>query len=809
MNLFRKLALVAATLVIFAGCAARRAYQDGRSQSQSGDWDQAVYHFSKALALDPGNIEYRKSLDLAKVRASQYHLELAKSYMEGGAVDLAIVEYRVAATLDPTNRYVADSLENAVELRKELEAKPDEQSEIERLKEEASGASLVPVLQPTSDAPITLNFPPNTKVKDIYSALGKAAGINMLYDQGIRDQETFSIDIAGVSFRKALDLIAISNHHFYKPLDAKTLMLIPDNPQKRRDFEDNVIKTFYLSNASPNDVVNTLRGLLDARRIATNQALNAITIRDTPEKISVMERIIEANDKPPSEVVIDVEILEVRNSRDLFYGTNLSSYQVTQSLEQPDTVNGVSGLRFSSIPFVNASDWLLTFPSVAYRLEKNQGNIRTLARPSLRALDGKQVTLRLGDQVPIETSTFSAGVAGGAVPLTRQFQFRDIGTNIDITPRVHHNNEVTLQLQVEVTSVGQDPDGPSGPTPPTFGNRRINTEIRLKDGETNLLAGLFTSSEENSRGGVPILSDLPVLRAILGSNSRTRRETDIVLTLTPHIVRTPNIRRRDMEPFYIGTANNIGGTLSAQSEGSGGPSPFTPPAGDDDGGVVAPPQPEEVPRPTPPRPSFRPGGGNNPAPQGRLEPPFSPEPSQPSPTSVRPGLTGETAARGGAGEVGSEPAIEPQASTTPAPVSGPASVSLVPAALRLRVGEEAAVDVMLQDGTGVGHAPFWLDFDASVIEVLAVTEGDFLRADGRPTQLLSSIQETQGHVVVGLSRLGRGPGASGSGVLATIRVRGKAAGSSQLSFSHHSLRTTESVELAATFAGGGVVVTEK
>ncbi|MFC2173975.1 secretin N-terminal domain-containing protein, partial [Acidobacteriota bacterium] len=439
-----KVLLIVLVCALMMGCTAEKLYKEGKKASALGRWDDAVRYYAEAVSLKP-RAEYRSALTLAKIKASQLHFQIGKRLKETGQLELALVEFREALDLDPTNQYLITETDDLLQIiknqREREEATP---SEIERLKQAAKTPSERYRLNPKSLDAVTLHFA-KTKVKEIYTALGKAAGINIIFDDGIRDTE-FSIDISGISFRKALDQIVLANRHFYKILDENTIFIIPDNPTKRREYEDHIIKTFYLSNATLNDVIAMLRQILDIRKVGQNPALNSITLKDTPDKVAIAERIIRANDKPPAEVIIDVEILEVLRQKQLQHGTELSSYSISQVLDIGDVTGdeGTSGLRLSQIGDITRDDWILTIPNIKYSLFKSGGMTRFLAKPSLRALDGKQVSLRLGDQVPIETSTFSGT---GAQFSTRNFQFRDIGINIDITPRVHHNNEVTLVMR--------------------------------------------------------------------------------------------------------------------------------------------------------------------------------------------------------------------------------------------------------------------------------------------------------------------------------------------------------------------------
>ncbi|MCS7312308.1 MAG: hypothetical protein NZ742_05295, partial [Acidobacteria bacterium] len=398
----------------------------------------------------------------------------------------------------------------------------------------------------------------DTSLRQILDSMGKSFGLNVLYDKDFQDAR-YSVELRGVTFEEALQQILAANGLFYKIVSENTIMVIPDNPQKRRQHEELVVRTFYLSNADLNETINLLRVIAGIQQIVPNTQLYAITVKDTLEKVALAERIIRLNDKARAEVILDVEILEVSRQTAARYGIDIvPEIAVTQALDIGEGPGVIFGHQFRAI---DAAAWAFTFPSIVYRALITDARTRVLARPQVRAADGQTMNVRLGNRVPIPTTTFTGitpqpgqppPTGGVIVPIT-SFQLVDVGINIDVKPRIHHNREVTLDLKFELTSIAAP--GRQINEPPTLGSRVVNTTIRLKDGETNLLAGLLRQDERRALRGLPGIQNLPFLRDLFAANERSIEQTDIVFTITPHIIRMPNITEEDLKPLWVGTAD--------------------------------------------------------------------------------------------------------------------------------------------------------------------------------------------------------------------------------------------------------------
>lgn len=544
-------------LILGSGCATHRLYKHAEKSMKLGRYDEAVEYFRKALARDPDNIKYRAMLERARIAAADYHFRRAETLLERQpdsiqALETAILEYQMAINYDPTHQYAASKLKNALKKLQQLRAKQEMRpSELERLKQKVERAQLLKkALNPRSNELIDISWT-NTSLKQILDAMGKMAGINIIYDRDFRD-DTFSITLNGVTFREALEQILAANGLFYKIINENTIMIIPDTPNKRRQYEELVVKTFYLSNAELQDVIGLIRNVAQIQRVVPNTQLNAVTVKDTPDKVALAERIIKMNDKARAEVLLDIEILEVNRQTLTRYGIDITpGLEISQALDVGEGPGIIFGNQLGAI---DAAAWSFQLPSLVYRAIRQSAHTRVLAKPQVRASDGQQVTIRLGNRVPIPVQTFQSvigGQQGGLVTPITQFQLTDVGINVDITPRVHHNREVTLQLRFELSSIASPGSSPN--EPPTLGNRTINTTIRLKDGETNLLAGLIRQDERRSMRGIPGVDKIPILRDLFSANDRQIEQTDVIFTITPHIIRMPNITEEDLKPVWIGT----------------------------------------------------------------------------------------------------------------------------------------------------------------------------------------------------------------------------------------------------------------
>jgi len=549
-----RLLVVAATTLLVAGCASSGAMRRARDAERRSEYDVAVVEYTKAVRSKPNDLTARLSLDRAKLRASQEHFTTARRLAALGKLEEALVEYELAAEMNPTSGDIDQELRTTRNrLRARVAVSREGKTELQTLIERAK--DLPP---PGLDLPQGVKMPAaltfrDASSRDVYTAIARLANISIIFDSAFRDTPV-SVDLRDSTLDDALNAVAGATRTFYRVQAAKTVVVIPDTPAKRREYEEEVVRTFYLSNADLKETQDLLRMVLDARRISPTTGTNAVTIKDTPERIMAAARVLAAIDKARPEVIIEVELLEVNRTKLIEYGLQIAS----PSSPAPTGLNGsvsvatdaAGSVTLQTLRNLTASDVIFSaLPALYYRLLKTDARTRILANPQLRTVDGVQAQAGFGERVPIPVTTFAPIATGGQPqqPIT-SFNYQNIGVNIDITPRTHHDDDVTLGLKVSVTSISGTGFGGL----PTFGNREVNTTIRLRDGETNMLAGLIRDDERESLAGIPGLSDIPVVGRLFSHTTKTNDQTDIILTLTPHIIRVLDLTAEDLRPFRVG-----------------------------------------------------------------------------------------------------------------------------------------------------------------------------------------------------------------------------------------------------------------
>jgi len=775
-------ALGALLLVSLLGCTTYRIKREATLAEAREDWDAAVVHYLDLMSQAPANVRYKSALMRAKIRASQEHFGAGRRFAEAGVLDRALVELQQAVSLDPTNQYAQIELDKVrTELDRAQGAGEAPAATLDEMKKKTRDVSAQPpVLNPRSKAPISLEFPKAVSIFDIYRALGKAFGINVLFDPALKDQE-LAIELRDVTAQTALETLMRAAGHFYKVIDEHSILIAADTPQNRKNYEDLVIQTFFLSNAEVKDVLTLLRSLIGAKNVATNEQLNAVTIRDTADKVKVAQRIIEAIDKSRSEVVVDVELIQVNTTKLREIGMSLSANQVSQTLDFGED----APIRLSDLRNLNANSWVLSIPSILYDFVKTNSDAQLLAKPQLRISEGEKGKVHIGDRVPIPVTSFNTSntVGGGTIVPITSFQYQDIGIKIDIEPRVHHNKEITLKLQIEVSQISGFQDAGGGQSQPIIGTRTIESTIRLKDGETNFLAGLIRTDESNGETGIPGLSDIPILGRLFGKTSVDVKRTDVMLTMTPHIVRTPDVTEDDLLPIWVGTEANItfrGGSPRVESDTEG---PFEESGGDAATEEKIREQVQRLPRglrtdgrpqvgPVPSQPEQQPAtpGGVNLVPGSAPSNPFAPPPKpEPPPEEEPPG--GGLAALGGA-----LPGLAAIEAAAVASMETPSLVelALVPETDAAGLAQRVVVDLVVETTTPVSHLPATLTFDPSRLLIEAVEPGGFLGLGGAAQVVADT--STPGQIVLGASRVGERPGVAGRGVVARLHFRTLAPG---------------------------------
>src|SRR5205809_2241989 len=598
--------LLIVTISLSTAASANSLIKKGKDSETRQNYEQAYEYYKQAYDLKPKDLAYRAAYERLRFYAGASHVKRGQLLRDSGKLDEALAEFQKAVEVDPSSPIAQQEIRRTQQMIDAAKAPGPKAaapapSGLQQRVQEAQG----PVeLAAISNIPITLKLTEDTKV--IYETVGKLAGINVLFDPDYTSRRV-KIELNGVTLEQALQIIALESKTFWRPVTPNTIFVASDTPAKRKDVEQSVIKTFYLANLSQptelQDVVNALRQILEISRIQPLPSQGALVVRGTPDQIALAEKLVGDLDKARSEVIVDVAVMQVSRDKARTLGINPPT-SATVALQNnintttPTTTGGTttttgntgstSGsanqINLNRLGNLNATDFTVTINPATATALFNDSTTKIIQNPQIRAVDGQKASLKIGDRVPVATGSFQPGIGGvGINPLVNtQFQYLDVGVNIDITPRVHAAREVTLKISMDISNVtGQSNIG--GISQPIIGQRKIEHEIRLKEGEVNLLGGMLEDSTTKSLSGIPGLSQIPILRYLFGQTNTEHRENEIVFALIPHIVRSQDLSELNQRALQVGTASAIElRRVSRPAPGDGGartqPTPTPPPA---------------------------------------------------------------------------------------------------------------------------------------------------------------------------------------------------------------------------------------
>lgn len=550
--LYAVLALTVATPV-FAE-KSESAFKAGEKAEKKNDLDTAYQAFKRARDSKPTDPKYMAAYLRLRFYAAAQHIHAGVALRDEGKLQEALAEFRLAVQIDPSNfeamgqvRRTTDQLQKGMRDKDAAIASKSLNNAIEKDAHSASGpVSLIM----KSDMPISLQMTATSDV--IYKTIGRLAGFNVLMDPEYKPQK-LTFELKDVSLREALEMIAIQSKTFWRPLSSNTIMVSSDNGAKRKELEQNVMKTFYLRNAAtPADLqqaAGTLKGILDISHIQVTPELRSLTLRGTPDQMVLAQKLLGDIDKPKSEVVIDVIVMEVSRDRLRTLGT-VPPTTVSASIAPGGTSGNINLNTFGTL---GANDISVSVPGASFTAIASDSGTKVIQRPEIRAMDSEKASLKIGDRIPIATGSYQSGITTG---VNTQFQYIDVGVNIDITPYVHSGNDVTLKMSLEVSSVTGE-QTIDGVTEPTIGQRRIEHQARLADGEVNLIGGILQDTESKSLSGYPWLSKIPILKYLFGQENKQRQESEIVFAIIPHIIRSTEVTDENLKMVDLGSANSV------------------------------------------------------------------------------------------------------------------------------------------------------------------------------------------------------------------------------------------------------------
>jgi general secretion pathway protein D len=596
-------------LALFLGCGGgSTVFREGRKAEARKDWDTALVKYEKALQTEPENAKYIIHEKLARTQAALFHLKQGRRVLAAGRADEAMGEFQKAASIDPTNEAAAQELGRL--LARQAAAKRAREETLQqalKAREEAARAAGVQ-LKPWPTEPLA-HFRISADSRKVYETLAKLADLNVAFTTDFQPRPV-SVDLTNVKIEDALRVISYQTKTFWRAVTANTILVVPDTPTNRRDYEEEVLRTIYLSNplaaADRTAITTALKQVLGLQRIVDNPDSNAIIIRDTPAKVAAAEKMIRDLDQNKAEILVEVTVVEADRSRTRDLGLTLATVSasgtVTAGLQSVLAFFPSATSTSVNLGELTYRDYALVLPSAAANAVLNDSRSHILQNPQVRVTDGQTAKLRIGSRIPYATGSFLPSMGGvttgtsGTLGLlaSTQFQYQDVGVNLDLTPRLLANGEVNLHASIEISSLGAD-RSVGGFSQPTFNQRKIEHDIRLKEGEVNLLGGLIETKEIQSTSGVPGLGQIPLLRYLFSTVHREKIETEVLVMLTPRVIRLPERLPESGKEVSVGV---------------GAAAPTVPMAP----GPETPPQPEAVPeqpsqpRPeTPPQPEGAPG----------------------------------------------------------------------------------------------------------------------------------------------------------------------------------------------------------
>jgi general secretion pathway protein D len=725
-------------LPAFAADSAKALYDKGSDAEARQNYEQAFDFYRQAYNLKPKDLKYRASYERTKFLSAASHVHRGQVYRDAGKLDDALVEFQKAAEIDPSSFIAQQELRRTQQMIREGQnPQPQASAGASALRRRLDSAQGPVELTPFNNVPITLKLTEDTKV--IYETIGKLAGINVLFDPDYTGRRV-RIELNGVTLEDALEVVSFETKTFWRPVTPNTIFIAQDNPAKRKELEQNVIKTFYLSNLSQptelQDVVNAMRTILEVSRIQQLPSQGAIVVRGTPDQMALAQKLVDDLDKAKPEVVVEVAVMQV--SRDKMHNLGISPPTSATVQLQPNintntgtgtgtgtgTNTGSSssnGINLNRLANLDATDFQVTIPAATATALLSDSNTKLIQNPQIRALDGQKATLKIGDRVPVATGSFQPGIGGvGVNPLVNtQFQYLDVGVNIDITPRVHAGREVTLKMSLDISAVTSRVNI-GGIDQPVIGQRKIEHEIRLKDGEVNLLGGILEDQQTKSLSGIPGLANIPLLKYLFSQTNTEHRENEIVFVLIPHIIRGPEASRSNLDMLDVGTAN----ALELRRSGS---------------------------KPVAPAPAV---AAPVPAPAPQAQPATPPPTIQPAPATTQPPVEQGIAAAGSF-------LFDPPSSTQ-------------------AKGATFTVNVMVSGGQNVYSVPLQLTYDVNQLQVVNVSNGGFLSQDGQAVALVHRDDPSTGTLQVTATRPPGAGGVSGQGAVVTLTFLAKAPGQSQV-----------------------------
>jgi general secretion pathway protein D len=746
--------------VFLSGCPkSSQEAKQGLKAEELQDYDTALLHYQRALREDPTNTEYKLKAARLRFEAANYHLSMGEKLRDKGDLAMALAEFQKAASIDPANTQAEQEVQHVLEALA------------------ARAAAENPTTPPGPSAPMMTEGPPQLKPlsrdhipnlkmtndsKIVFQTIASLADLTVVFDPEFQGKR-IPFEARNLTLQEALDIAALQSKAFWKPITGNIIFVASGDPAKRKEYEEEIVRVFYLTNITADkdltEIVTAIRNMFTPALAKMNviTAQNAIVVRDTPDKVLLVGKLIGALDKAKPEVVVEVSIAEVNLDNQHTLGVSPST-SVSATFAPPSSSTTTSGsaavIALNALRHLSTADYNINLPSATVTALLSNNNTKILQNPEIRAVDGQKASLKIGDRVPVATGSFQAGVgaglgtAGSSVvsPLVNtQFQYQDVGVNIDITPRILPNRDVAMHIKIEVSAVTSNVNI-GGINQPVISQRVIEHDVRLKDGEVNVLGGLIQRTDTTSVSGWPGLAKIPIMRYLFSTDAVEHKDDEILIVLTPRVVRMPNITVENLRSIATGTDQNPQVHFV------------------EDAGPV-------VPMPLPA---------------------VSPAPKQAAPPQ-------------GVAVIGTiAPPVTP-APVTPVTPGGPATLRFEPGTITLKPGDTTTIGIVVENVKDLSSIPLLLQYNPAVISVEEVRHGGFLSADSQAA-IVQQPNQAHGQEIISVTRTPNSAGISGTGTVVAVVIKALAPGNSQLSIVQVNARDSQQRPIQLVTVEGAVKV---
>jgi general secretion pathway protein D len=782
-NRLRGLAVFAAVLLLLPAdtlqASTRKAdklVKLGLAAESVKDYDKALAYYEQALKLDPQDVGYQISVRRVRYQAGQAHVEAGIKLRTAGKLEEARVEFQKAFNIDTGSGIALQELQQtneALELKRKGPPGATPLTSAEKARNDS--LAMIESLQPVPELKPISNLIPQLKMNNqpirvLYETVGKLAGINVLLDPQMQPGKNANLDLSNVTLNQALDYIGLLTKTFWKPISENAIFVTEDNVTKRRDYEDEVVKVFYLRNPTSvqefQELVTTVRSVSDVRRMFTYNEQNAIVVRDTVDKVALVEKLLHDMDKPRAELLVDIIVLNANSDKSRQLGAGLVSGGTnglsipfafsptnpvvgsttsgttttgtttgTTTTTTPTTTTGTVGgaISLPGLAHLSTNDFSTTLPGAMLTAVMSDTQTKVMQSPEVRATDGQKVTLKIGDRVPYATGSFQPGVGTvGVSPLvSTQFQFIDTGVNLEMTPHVHGANEVTLHISVDISAVSSTVNL-GGLNQPVISQNKNETDIRLRDGEVSLLAGLVQSQETGSINGIPGLVNMPILgKYLFGTTSKDKSRGELMIAIIPHIVRVPEVTGLDLRGISAGTDQTV--KLS-----------------------------------------------------------YGPRKQEPAPAAAPPAPAAPAAPAATAPAVPTAPVV-PATPAGPAPpvAAGGPRLSFVPPASQAQLSAPVVVVLQIDNASDLAEVPIKVKWDPKILRLNQVTPAGLLAQSGTAAPPSEDIRNDSGDASIDIHRAPGAAGVNGSGALMQFTFTAIGKGATSISVTEASLKDSK------------------